>query len=288
MFLQEATMSEANTMTTTKNGAQQLAELEPAAAGTKVRAALIAAQAAAQAVAKEGRNDWHGYNYATAESVFAEAKMVLAAQGLGLQCVKREIGPPIGRDNDGVAATITKQWKVIHASGEEIVYPEWKWPVVPERGRPFDKAIAAAETVCRHYFTLDLLQISRTEGGVDMDDPARDRQNAEQARNGNDAGDRRGGSTKKPQSKKPPPERERERDDSDEIPEFMRKRGNDLIAELGITSGIKEYVEKLNGGAPVENKGQMRKVLAELELRVKAKKKSGDAAAAADAPQAAG
>lgn len=260
--------------TTTR--AAELAALEPNTheARNLVRVALIAAQAAAQAVAKEGHNDWHGYKYATAESVFAEAKMVLAAQGLGLQCVARRIERPLVESSVG---TMVKQWKLVHTSGEEILYPEWQWPIVIDRGRPFDKAVAAAETACRHYFTLDLLQINRTEKGTDLDDPGRDE-------GGNNRVDDKPRATPKKNQKAPP--KDRERDDGDEIPEFMKKRGNDLIAQLGITSDVKEFIEKLNKGAPVENKAQMRMVLAELELRVKAKKKSSDAAG--DAPQAAG
>ncbi len=52
-----------------------------------------------------------------------------------------------------------------------------EWPIVPERGRPLDKAIASAKTSSLGYLLRDLMVAPRVLPGDDMDDSARDAAN---------------------------------------------------------------------------------------------------------------
>ena len=49
------------------------------------------------------------------------------------------------------------------------------WPIIPEKGRPWDKAHAGALTSSLAYFLRDLLLMPRVEEGTDMDSGDRDR-----------------------------------------------------------------------------------------------------------------
>src|SRR5690606_34925850 len=72
-------------------------------------------------------------------------------------------------------AVLCRSYLITHMSGESISAQQ-EWPIVPENGRPFDKAAAAAATASLAYFLRDLLLLPRVEEGTDLDDDSRDKQ----------------------------------------------------------------------------------------------------------------
>jgi hypothetical protein len=144
--------------------------------------ALAAAQAAAKAVDKDATNKFHRYAYTSAEGMIAEAKQALAAHGLAVVPVvaslrePKECERPSKDDGDvgkGAKAILAATWMVVHGMGGTLTI-DCEWPVIPEKGRPFDKALAAARTASLNYLLRDLLQLPRVEEGTDLDHDSRD------------------------------------------------------------------------------------------------------------------
>lgn len=121
--------------------------------------ALIAAQKAASAVEKGSKNTFHKYAYASAESIICEAREALSECGL---------------------AVITTDWLVrdermhvvyllVHGSGESMEF-RTSTAVIPDKGRPLDKAEATALTYNLGYFLRGLLLLPRVEQGTQADE----------------------------------------------------------------------------------------------------------------------
>lgn len=157
-----------------------------------IRAALFAALARAQALAKsvekDAVNKFHKYGYTSAEGMIAEAKQSLSACDLAVvpvslvvrdptvdeRPVRDERGEAKGDANKGARCVLTAEWLVVHKEGGSLSIA-CEWPVIPENGRPLDKALAAARTASLNYLLRDLLQLPRVEEGTDLDDDSRDR-----------------------------------------------------------------------------------------------------------------
>lgn len=144
--------------------------------------ALARAQAAAKNVEKDAKNSFHKYNYVSAEAMIAEAKACLSTEGLAVVPTSanlREPRPgeaPTGGDGDlgkGARTVLVASWLVCHSDGGSLPI-ECEWPVIPEKGRPLDKALAAARTASLNYLLRDLLQLPRVEEGTDLDHDSRD------------------------------------------------------------------------------------------------------------------
>jgi hypothetical protein len=147
---------------------------------TNPQAALFAALSRAQAVAvsveKDATNKFHKYNYASAEALIAEAKAALASAGLAVvpsSSMLRE--PKVFEREQGAFAVLLAEWVVVHGDGGSLPIA-CEWPVIPEKGRPLDKALAAARTASLGYLLRDLLQLPRVEEGTDLDHDSRDNQ----------------------------------------------------------------------------------------------------------------
>ncbi len=164
---------------------------EPTASVMALYAAIVKAQASAKQIEKDATNQFHRYNYVSAEAMIGEAKEILAACDLAIIPVHSSIddAPSLDasdteadyRKNARAAATIRASWLVVHVGGASHLI-SCDWPVAPEKGRPIDKAVAAARTASLSYLLRDFLQIPRVEEGTGLDDHARDRHD------GNDAG----------------------------------------------------------------------------------------------------
>lgn len=154
-------------------------------------AALAKAQAAARAVEKDATNKFHRYNYTSAEGMIAEAKLAMSQFGLAVIPISANLREPhtselpTKDDGDlgkGARAVLMAEWLVVHeAGGSQLI--GCAWPVIPEKGRPLDKALAAARTASLNYLLRDLLQLPRVEEGTDLDHDSRDQpqQRREQA-----------------------------------------------------------------------------------------------------------
>ena len=135
--------------------------------GNLLAAALVAAQASAKGVHKDSRTSFGPqYNYSSTESLILEAQRHLSAHGLAL--VPCSVSMLVG-SVDTAVALLERRYALVHKSGEERAI-EQVWPVVPGKGRPIDKAVAAAYTASLGYMLRDLLLLARVEKGTDLDD----------------------------------------------------------------------------------------------------------------------
>lgn len=138
-----------------------------------VHEALLSAQQALEGIDKNGRNEFHNYDYVTAESMISECRAVLHQAGLILTAGDVEL-IPCAEDTMIVRATHT-----IALGGAESVSIVRDWPAVLSKGRPMDKAVAGALTAGLSYTLRDLLLIPRgDEDGVGLNDTKRSAQDA--------------------------------------------------------------------------------------------------------------
>ncbi len=133
-------------------------------------AALARAIGRAGGVDKDAKNSFHGYKYASAEGLIAEAREALASEELAVfssswQVIDRE------RENAaalGYFADVAVIYTVAHSSGAAMVCNATT-PVISEKGRPEDKAVATALTYNLGYFLRGLLLLPRVDADHDAD-----------------------------------------------------------------------------------------------------------------------
>ena len=134
-------------------------------------AALNKAQGAAGAVSKGSRNNFHKYKYASAEALIEEGRSALHGAGLALVPDSQSIELGTG---DGMAV-LKRTYTILHSGGGMLTMAQ-EWPVIPEKGRPMDKAVASAVTASLGYFLRDLLLMPRVDPADDLDSNTRDSQ----------------------------------------------------------------------------------------------------------------
>ena len=139
-----------------------------------IGAALVAAQAAAEAVEKDSRNAHQGYKYASAEAIIREARAALAAAGLAFyrEAASVEWEPPVvveTRNGPKHQRTGVVRATYVLRHGDEKIVVESETPAIAESGRPEDKAVATALTYSLGYVLRDLLLLPRVEEGTDVD-----------------------------------------------------------------------------------------------------------------------
>jgi hypothetical protein len=78
-----------------------------------------------------------------------------------------------------IPVIIRREDALLHDASDEVRLIMTEWPVIPEPGRPFDKARAAADTASLGYVLRNLLLLPRVEKGTGLDDD--DRQHDEGA-----------------------------------------------------------------------------------------------------------
>ena len=122
---------------------------------TGLPAALLAAQQKLQGVGKDAKNDHHRYAYVSAEQMIGHARAALHDAGI---LVYRE-GWELAEDGVTIASSVV----VVHAASGETQRNTFRWPVVCERGRPIDKAVASALTTSLSYYLRDLLLLPRED-----------------------------------------------------------------------------------------------------------------------------
>jgi len=203
-------------------------------------AALVAAQREAKSVAKGSKNDFHGYKYASAEAIMEEARNALNGAGLAvlmtgwtIACVDVEY-TDIDKDS-GVATlvkdqerTATVKFLVVHADSGDKLEGEIAMPVVPEKGRPLDKAVSTALTYAEGYYLRGLLCLPRGEAGADVD--ARDDRNR--------GGERAARPAAAPQQPSAPPAGERT-GPPNKWAGPCHNCGAEVAADAGVRGGVK-------------------------------------------------
>lgn len=153
---------------------------------TNTQQRLHAAQKAIRSVAHDGKNTHQGYRYTSSEAIIEEARAALGAAGLSLSIVSAELLPAeyavetvnrrgeVSRFEARMILRSTFRLSCVDGSGPFDVMTQTDWPVTPEAGRPFDKAVAAARTASLGYMLRDLLLIPRGEDGTAIDGNDRD------------------------------------------------------------------------------------------------------------------
>lgn len=134
--------------------------------GSNVAAALATARDRCAAVEKGARNAFQKYDYASADAIIGAAKDAMNETGLLVIPLPAELHV----SGSGQLAFYEMRRRVVlaHASGESIELPMLHWPVIPEKGRPLDKAFAIAITTSLAYFLRDLLSMTRVDASDDM------------------------------------------------------------------------------------------------------------------------
>lgn len=136
----------------------------------RILIALSKAQRFVKPVQKTSTNQHHGYRYASAEAVITEAREALHGAGLVLIAESWRTIPPVFPDA-GQVPRVEVTYLLVHTeSGEGWRLPPRATPVVEDRGRPIDKAEAAALTYSLSYLLRGLLLMARVAEGTDVDD----------------------------------------------------------------------------------------------------------------------
>ena len=126
-------------------------------------AALVKAQREVQVALKASKNDFHKYRYASAEEVLTVARDALNDNGLSLSPLSENIVPMPAGVTDGAAPCLLHARYILeHEDGESRII-ETHVPIVPEKGRPLDKALFGARTESLGYVLRDLLLIPRVD-----------------------------------------------------------------------------------------------------------------------------
>lgn len=139
---------------------------EPAATMAPIYKALVAAQRAASAVTKDAKNQFHGYKYASAEAVIEEARHALNDAGLALTLLGWDRVPVLSGDHQHPRVEV--RYRLVHESGVAVDVSASSY-VIPEKGRPPDKAEAGALTTNLSYVLRALLLLPREEEGTSPD-----------------------------------------------------------------------------------------------------------------------
>lgn len=119
---------------------------------------LLAAQRAVQSVRKGSTNQYHKYDYTSAEDMIAAAREALHAGGLAVSVTGFAFAP-LG-DSEVMICTTT--YRLEHYSGAAREYV-FSLTAQAEKGRPLDKALLGAQTTSLNYFLRNLLLIPRED-----------------------------------------------------------------------------------------------------------------------------
>jgi hypothetical protein len=144
-------------------------------ASTNLAAALVVAQRNLPGVLKDAANTFHRYKYVSSESMIRECRAALHDAGLALIPVSETMRPAPELAAFGAAAVLSASWELFHGPSGESTPLTWEWPIVPEKGRPLDKALASARTTGLGYGLRDLLLAPRVDHEDEMDWSGRER-----------------------------------------------------------------------------------------------------------------
>ncbi len=128
---------------------------------TTLATALAAAQASADRIDKDSRNDFARFDYTSAESMMAMWTVIGETHGLSLY--------PAALNIEG--GVLRACWILEHAESEGTREIRMDWPIVEAKGKPMDKAVASARTSSLGYLIRDLLIAPRVHPTDDMDHP---------------------------------------------------------------------------------------------------------------------
>ncbi len=137
---------------------------------------LVKAMAAAKPVAKAGQygdeNSKFSYKYATSEDVIIEARDALSVGGVSVLTESWEVATRtvryLERAEDGTVQyveededSVVVSYLLVSAEGDSWRPAPVRTPILPEKGRPPDKALATALTYNLNYYLRGLLLLAR-------------------------------------------------------------------------------------------------------------------------------
>lgn len=153
----------------------------------KVAIALVKAQRLVKRVQHDQGNTHHNYRYTSAEALleaatewFGQAGLAFVQYGWRREAPRAEEWLFASAENKTVSieesapARLVILYALIHESGEVWEMPPTSIPVLPEKGRPLDKAEATALTYSLGYTLRGLLKIPRSDDGTDANQRADD------------------------------------------------------------------------------------------------------------------
>lgn len=127
--------------------------------------AMVRAISCCHAVEKNSTNSYHKYRYASADAIIETAREALASAGLALLPMEASLN---GSERSGPDRfELVRTFVLLHESGE-MTPLRVCWPVVPDNGRPLDKATAIADTLSLSYLLRDLLMMPRVDPSDDL------------------------------------------------------------------------------------------------------------------------
>jgi len=126
----------------------------------QVYGALVRSMLRINSLVRDGENGHHRYRYLKSETMIAEGRAALAAEGLALVPVHCAIGATDGTQ------FLELTFLLAHASGESVTLTR-QWPWAAGAGRPADKAVAACDTTALAYLIRDLLLVDKVDEEVD-------------------------------------------------------------------------------------------------------------------------
>ena len=136
---------------------------------TGLAAALVAAQAAARAVGKDATNQFHRYKYASAEAIIEEGRGALGVGGLALLPLGWTFQRETPAHDKSPVGTLFSRYRLLHGASGEALDLDVAWFVIPEKGRPEDKALAGALTTSLAYLLRGLLLLPREDADAAQD-----------------------------------------------------------------------------------------------------------------------
>ena len=132
----------------------------------EIAKALVVCQGLMRRVGQDGDNQFHRYKYTSAENILESVREPMRQAGLALLQV------PVGIERssyEGTPHRLVMQYFVTHESGAVWTMPLTSTPILPEKGRPEDKAEATAMTYSLGYMLRGLLKIARWGADDDVD-----------------------------------------------------------------------------------------------------------------------
>jgi hypothetical protein len=133
--------------------------------------ALVRATALARGAIKKGFNNHHKFRFVDTDTMVHLTSNALTDEGLTLMPLKDEVVSVVGAAEGQLF--IRRSWLLVHEGGGSILI-ERDWPIVPERGRPLDKATASGYTSSLNYLLRDLLMVPRFDTEDEMNANSRD------------------------------------------------------------------------------------------------------------------
>lgn len=129
--------------------------------------ALVKAQHAVQAAAKDGHNPEEGWSYPTISRVLTVAKAALDANGLGVV----PLGSPFLQVTADGWTFQTRTWCVVNTVTGDTWCTSTAWPIDDDESKAADKLWAALDSYGIKYFLRDLLLIPFGECRDDQSRP---------------------------------------------------------------------------------------------------------------------